>query len=421
MKINKKIPKLKSARQPRTRMANEVLFILLIALGLTYLLALITHSPLENPYSSSNSIGSSALNQAGVIGAYLSDLSLSMLGFSAYLIPLAFGWLGWRIHKNSGKTPSHRGIFALRCGAFLILLFSATALLSIDAPSPIDGGGGIAGGDIGYFLHQYFSPLLGKAAFIIYLSIMMISFSISAVVSWISIFSSIANFLRVIWQKFSAYNSQAKAKRAEKRAVRKVAKNDKKIQQIKQISEPKPSFFAKKPSVKTNKIIQKPIAKSANLFTGDTLSGLPNLDLLAEISTETGGYSKQTLEDMSRQVELKLKDFGFVVSITTVTPGPVVTQFELSLAAGVKVSQIMNLNKDLARALLVESVRIVDVIPGKPVIGLEIPNEQRELIGLKEILSSTAFTKSESVLTMGLGKDINGNPVIANLTKMPHL
>ena len=124
---------------------------------------------------------------------------------------------------------------------------------------------------------------------------------------------------------------------------------------------------------------------------------------------------------MGQQVEIKLKDFGFDVAITAVTPGPVVTQFEISLAPGIKVSQIMNLNKDLARALLVESVRIVDVIPGKPVIGLEIPNNNREMIGLKEILSSKNFIKAESILSMGLGKDINGQPVVVDLAKMPHL
>jgi S-DNA-T family DNA segregation ATPase FtsK/SpoIIIE len=104
-----------------------------------------------------------------------------------------------------------------------------------------------------------------------------------------------------------------------------------------------------------------------------------------------------------------------------VTPGPVITQFEVSLAPGVKVSQIMNLNKDLARALLVESVRIVDVIPGKPVIGLEIPNKTREIISLKEVIASQEFANSSSKLTMSLGKDINGKPIVANLAKMPHL
>jgi len=161
--------------------------------------------------------------------------------------------------------------------------------------------------------------------------------------------------------------------------------------------------------------------ESSNLYKATTSSGLPSLSLLDDVNNSGLGYSEEFLEEMSQQVELKLKDFGFDVTITAVTPGPVVTQFEISLAPGVKVSQIMSLNKDLARALLVESVRIVDVIPGKPVIGLEIPNNNRELIGLKEILSSETFTKSKSTLSMGLGKDINGHPIVVDLSKMPHL
>jgi len=161
--------------------------------------------------------------------------------------------------------------------------------------------------------------------------------------------------------------------------------------------------------------------ESSNLYKATASSGLPGLSLLDDVDNSGLGYSEEFLEEMSQQVELKLKDFGFDVTITAVTPGPVVTQFEISLAPGVKVSQIMNLNKDLARALLVESVRIVDVIPGKPVIGLEIPNNNRELIGLKEILSSETFTKSKSTLSMGLGKDINGQPIVVDLAKMPHL
>jgi S-DNA-T family DNA segregation ATPase FtsK/SpoIIIE len=149
--------------------------------------------------------------------------------------------------------------------------------------------------------------------------------------------------------------------------------------------------------------------------------GLPSLSLLDDVSNSGLGYTDEFLVEMGQQVEIKLKDFGFDVTITAVTPGPVVTQFEISLAPGIKVSQIMNLNKDLARALLVESVRIVDVIPGKPVIGLEIPNNNREMIGLKEILSSEVFTKAKSTLSMGLGKDINGLPIVVDLAKMPHL
>jgi len=176
-----------------------------------------------------------------------------------------------------------------------------------------------------------------------------------------------------------------------------------------------------KKTKKADKAAKPQKAESSNLYKATTSSGLPGLSLLDDVDNSGLGYSEEFLEEMSQQVELKLKDFGFDVTITAVTPGPVVTQFEISLAPGVKVSQIMNLNKDLARALLVESVRIVDVIPGKPVIGLEIPNNNRELIGLKEILSSETFTKSKSTHSMGLGKDINGHPIEVDLAKMPHL
>lgn len=416
MKKNSKYRPAKPNRQPRSRVANEVLFIVLVTLSLTYLLALLTHSPLESPYSSSDNLNIPIINQAGIIGAYLSDLSLSIFGYSVYLIPISLTWLGWRIHKNTGKTPAHYLASALHFLFFIVLLLFSAALFSIDTPDPLEGGGAIAGGDIGYLMHQYFNPLLGSAAFIIYLSIMMISFTISSAVSWVNIFSTTGGVLSKLLTKFKVSRAKAKIKRAAKKSA-KIAEKPTTTHTS------KTGLFTNKKlaKIKPNKTIKKPLVASSNLFNTDTLSGLPDLSLLDDIVISSTGYSEQALEEMSRQVELKLKDFGFDVAITTVTPGPVVTQFELSLAPGVKVSQIMNLNKDLARALLVESVRIVDVVPGRPVIGLEIPNTQREMIGLKEILASEAFINSTSILTMGLGKDINGLPVIANLEKMPHL
>ena len=136
---------------------------------------------------------------------------------------------------------------------------------------------------------------------------------------------------------------------------------------------------------------------------------------------EQGGYSESALEAMSRQVELKLKDFAIEVEVVAVHPGPVITRFELQPAPGLKVSKVANLAKDLARALSVVSVRIVEVIPGKSTIGLEIPNEQREIVALSEILQSQHYDKSHSPLTLALGKDIGGDPVVADLAKMPHL
>mgnify|MGYP003959988889 FL=1 len=403
MKKNNKLSFIKSNKKPRSRLLSEVFFISLVALGLVYLTALLTYSPSENPWSGDVELTSPVINQAGIIGAYLGDVSLSILGYVSYFLPIALIWLGYNIHKNTEKLSAGRLVFSIRFFAFITLVAFTAAFLTQNTSDP-------AGGWIGQMMHDYFGVLFGSVSFIVYLSIMMISFSLASTASWVRIFTSTGGTLNTIFAKLVQIRANAKAKKSTKVV----------IASSKPITS-KPSVMAKVKSakIKPNKKI-KPVA-SSNLFNTSALSGLPDLSLLNEISTNTAGYSKQALEDMSRQVEIKLKDFGFDVSITTVTPGPVVTQFELSLAPGVKVSQIMNLNKDLARALLVESVRIVDVIPGKPVIGLEIPNVEREMISLKEVLASEEFIKSKSTLSMGLGKDINGLPVVTNLAKMPHL
>jgi S-DNA-T family DNA segregation ATPase FtsK/SpoIIIE len=148
---------------------------------------------------------------------------------------------------------------------------------------------------------------------------------------------------------------------------------------------------------------------------------LPSLDLLDPPAPSIAGYSAETLDHMSRRVEILLRHFGIAVKVVAVEPGPVITRFEIEPAPGVKVSQISNLAKDLARGLSVISVRVVEIIPGKSVIGLEIPNQQREIVYLREILESSVYAQSTSPLTLSLGKDIGGNPVIANLARMPHL
>ena len=148
---------------------------------------------------------------------------------------------------------------------------------------------------------------------------------------------------------------------------------------------------------------------------------LPSLDLLDRPPARTAGYSSETLIEMSRRVEVLLKSFGIEAQVVAVEPGPVITRFEVEPAPGVKVSQISNLAKDLARGLSVISVRVVEIIPGKSVIGLEIPNRHREIVYLREVLEAPVYTQSAAALTLSLGKDIGGNPVVANLNKMPHL
>ncbi|MFO1423200.1 MAG: DNA translocase FtsK 4TM domain-containing protein [Candidatus Competibacteraceae bacterium] len=148
---------------------------------------------------------------------------------------------------------------------------------------------------------------------------------------------------------------------------------------------------------------------------------LPPLDLLDPPTAGVAGYSPETLDEMSRRVEILLRHFGIAVKVVAVEPGPVITRFEIEPAPGVKVSQISNLAKDLARGLSVISVRVVEIIPGKSVVGLEIPNQQREIVYLRAVLETPVYQQAISPLTLALGKDIGGNPVVANLAKMPHL
>jgi S-DNA-T family DNA segregation ATPase FtsK/SpoIIIE len=169
-----------------------------------------------------------------------------------------------------------------------------------------------------------------------------------------------------------------------------------------------------------NKTPKKSAEKKPKAIVYPKKNKLPTLELLDEIDTKVIGYSQDDLEDMSRLVEDILADFNVAVTVVGFHPGPVITRFELQLAAGVKVSRISSLSKDLARSLSVTSVRIVEIIPGKPVVGLEIPNREREMVTLRELLKSAAFDKSKSMLTLAMGKDIAGIPICADLGKMPH-
>jgi len=161
--------------------------------------------------------------------------------------------------------------------------------------------------------------------------------------------------------------------------------------------------------------------RQVKMFDSSSESIIPDLNLLDEAPSQQQGASKESLEALSSLLELKLKDFGITATVEEVLPGPIVTRFEINPAPGVKVSQISNLSKDLARSLSVSSVRVVEVIEGKSFVGIEIPNEKRDLVTLGEILRSKTFEEFSSPLTIALGKDIAGNPIVADLQKMPHL
>jgi S-DNA-T family DNA segregation ATPase FtsK/SpoIIIE len=362
---------------------NETIFIFLTALGIFYWIALISHSELENTFSSGVRLPAEAHNLAGIVGAYLSDVLLSVFGWSAYLLPIAFIWLGWNFHRKKNSFGYLSG--SIRSFAFLTMLLATMALFQI-LPEP-------SGGWVGLGLDAWLSPLLGPMRYIWYGVLIIIGYSIASTHSWKELFAN----LKLAFNKLKS--------KKESESPRPIVKK------------PSQEHFLPKARRKTKK--KKPVLKKFTQPINDNL--LPSLSFLNEPSKIKVGYSTEELNAMGQRVVNILADFGFEITISEINLGPVVTQFEVSLAPGVKVSQIINLSKDLARALLVDSVRIVDVIPGKPVIGIEIPNSQREMITLQEILASNEFQQSNSKLTMALGKNINGKPIIANLAKMPHL
>ena len=422
-KNNKRTTQNIPVNNPRSKLASESIFILLLTIGAVFFVSLITGSASEDPWTGGAELSKPVENSAGIFGAYLRDISFGVLGYVSYVVPISIIWLGYNFHRDANKERQNQLAFLIRLISYLVMLFFLAALAHQYAPEikVIDGlkESFLSGGMIGKSMHELlFYELFGSSSTLIYVGIILVSFSIASSASWKNI--SIALFKRrPRLEKTPKSAKQEKAKPEIISSKASSAQETATAEPLKKEKAEKPKKVEKAEKPKKAEKSQK--EQSSNLFKSGASGGLPDLTLLDDVDNSGLGYTEEFLVEMGQQVEIKLKDFGFDVTITAVTPGPVVTQFEISLAPGIKVSQIMNLNKDLARALLVESVRIVDVIPGKPVIGLEIPNNTREMIGLKEILSSDAFAKAKSTLSMGLGKDINGQPVVVDLAKMPHL
>ena len=370
-------------------------------------------------YSISNTV---IQNHAGAVGAYIADLLLSVFGYFGYLIPFLFLMSGWRLYQTrlNQKTFDHF-IFSIHLIGVLLLFVGGCGILWMHfnantwLPSEIRGAGGI----IGYTVGPVLLKLTGfDGSTLIMLALFMIGLTLYAGLSWLLVMDSIGKFALNIITKFrnslSSLNDFIEGRRARKDRDT-VFKIEQDIVEQRDPLKIEPIISDLKPSIRSI------MEKQENLFEPAVETVLPPLSLLDEPATLIGQYSKETLEAMSRQVELKLKDFGVDVKVVAVHPGPVITRFELDPAPGIKGNQIINLSKDLARSLAVVSVRIVDVIPGKPYIGLEIPNENRELVTLGEILNTNQYESISSPLALALGKNISGVPVVTDLDKMPHL
>ena len=387
------------------------------AIALILFIALSTYVT-DDPGVSYIGNDSQVQNAVGKLGALVSDLLFNLFGVSSYLFVAIILYSGWSAYKDlKSQNLFDQGDLFMRVAGFILMLITSCALstLHFSGEGYRESAGGILGQVVGINL-VLSMKILGATTLLFFTWLASISLFLN--ISWLKVIDEIGRYALFIWSivqsKIDDIKDKIEVRR--KKAERKVVFDAEK-KRIADKAPPKiePIVPQLEKSTRAEKERQVPMFEPPN--EGD----LPNLSLLDDPPIQEKGYSEESLEAMSRLVELKLKDFGIEVEVVSVSPGPIITRFELDPAPGVKVNKISTLSKDLARSLSVVSVRIVEVIPGKSYIGLEIPNENRELVTLGEILKSKVYDEMASPLTLALGKDIGGNSVVADLSKMPHL
>ena len=387
------------------------------ALALILFVALASYDRADPAFSSTGQEGP-VTNLIGPFGAWLSDLFFVLFGGPSYLFPVMLGFAGWAIYQERrSPEPLDRRSLGLRGAGFALALATSCGLatLHFSGGSLPNTAGGVLGALVGDGLASMLSFL---GATLLLLALWLGSVSLFTGVSWIDVMDRIGygvlHGIRWVRERMATARD-VKAGREVKQARQEVVREEQK----KAAERKPPKIEAPAPKVEKSERVEK--EKQVALFEPPGSTELPELSLLDDPPPRAGGYSAEALEAMSRLVELKLRDFGVEAEVVEVHPGPVITRFELRPAPGVKVAQISHLAKDLARALSAVSVRVVEIIPGKSTMGLEIPNETREMVTLGEIIKSKAYDEMASPLALVLGKDIGGNPVVADLSRMPHL
>ena len=385
------------------------------------LICLVSYSPLDTGWTSTGD-GAPTRNLGGRFGAWFADLFLHAFGYSAYLFPAIFGLIGARTLRHRTQPSSGHQRFVHGIGLTLTVV-SACGIgyvhFSQAGSNTTFFGGGWLGLVVGGWLLDVFGPV---GATVILLVALVGGLSWALDVSWFSAMDRIGEWVFRLAGSLRDVVVESIDKIKGVRSRRQRQETVAEIRRVREHKEP-PRIEPKVAPVKEGKRIQKEKQATIPLFVDSkpASGGLPALKLLDQPNVQIGGYSKEALEMMSRLVEKKLRDFNVDVTVVSVQPGPVITRFEIDPAAGVKASTIVGLARDLARALSVVSVRVVENIPGKTYIGLEIPNETRETVFLLEGLASEVYEESKSPLTLILGKDIAGEPVVSDLCKMPHV
>ncbi len=390
---------------------REGILIVFFSVAVFFFLALVTHDPADPGWS--HAAGQERIaNATGVAGAWLSDLLFFCFGQLAYAFPLIIAYSGWLLLGR--RWAIRLDLFHLSA-RFLGLVLSIAAGCGLSWLHGLEANGGVLGNVVGEGLSGVFNTL---GATVIMVALLLTGITLFSQLSWLGLMDTTGRYtlealarLRALGRELVLHAAGRKARQERETLIE--------TEKQKIASRPKPSI---EPAIDRVPISDRAeVERQEKLFPLTPVEELPPLRLLDDPPPHVGGYPAEVLEAMSRQVELKLMDFGIETQVVAVHPGPVITRFELQPAPGVKASRITSLSRDLARSLSTISVRVVEVIPGKSVIGLEIPNEQRELVCLREILGSREYEAAKSPLTMALGKDISGAPVVADLGRMPHL
>ncbi|MBU2477684.1 MAG: DNA translocase FtsK 4TM domain-containing protein, partial [Gammaproteobacteria bacterium] len=403
-----------------SRGVREGALIVLSALAVFLLVSLMSYHYNDPGWSHTGSYAD-VQNVGGRVGAWFADVFLYLIGYLAYLFPVMVGYSGWLVFR--GRTSDgdiDYKTLGLRWLGFLCTVGSGCALAALyftlsQGVLPLASAGGILGEKLAGGFSGSFNTV-GATLFL--LALFLAGVTLFTGLSWLSLMDRTGRWtLRfMVWarERFDQLQDYLASRKVRLERQEVVQEEKKKIE-----NRPPPRI---EPIIKRVEVSQREEKeRQVKLFDAPSDSELPPLALLDPPRPSEGGYSESALEAMSRLVEMKLADFGVEVEVVAVSPGPVITRFEMQPGSGVKVSQISNLAKDLARALSAISVRVVEVIPGKSVVGLEIPNEKREIVSLSEIIKSPDYEEAGSPLTLALGKDIAGHPTVVDLGRMPHL
>ena len=403
--------------------------------GIFVLLALISYS-LKDPGWTSQTFTSGLVdntkeisNFVGSWGAYLSDFLLTVFGYMSYILPY---WLLWPlirhffIAKNSIPfSDAYSGLLGLKVFGWILVVVSGSTLFSIILEPGFSylpqEGGGLIGSKISSLT---LGPLSTVGSGLLFISLVLLGLTLSLEVSWANLISKSQTYLLTsgtqIGEKISNFLENLRQKQKLKKE--KVERQEKVIEstKVKEVSKPA-EVVKQKLKLDTSKRAEE--EKQEELFEYKEISQPPKLSLLdekTEISSDE--TSESSLRQLGELVVSKLAEYNINdVTVESIQPGPVVIRLELKLPSGLKVNQVSNISKDLARSLAKTSVRIVEVIEGRDTIGIEVPREDRQPVLLSEVLSSTVYDDSKSPLTIALGKDISGSAVVADLSSMPHL